>query len=94
VEDYKVLSARLAAGETARYWDRDAKAAWLFDGTDFWTYDDPQVLCYKTAYIRHHELRGVMFWDLTGDTSDGELITEIDHGLRLPGQGWGYEYCQ
>lgn len=94
VEDYKVLSARLADGEIRRYWDKTAKAAWLFDGTDFWTYDDPQVLCYKTAYIRHHELRGVMFWDLTGDTADGELITEIDKGLSRPGQGWANEYCQ
>jgi chitinase len=52
------------------------------------------VLCYKTAYIRHHELRGVMFWDLTGDTTDGELITEIDKGLSRPGQGWANEYCE
>ncbi|HSK65694.1 MAG TPA: glycoside hydrolase family 18 protein [Anaerolineales bacterium] len=93
-EDYKILQARLAAGETTRYWDDAAKAAWLFDGTDFWTYDDPQTFCYKTAYIRHNKLRGVMFWELSGDTPDGELISAIDLGLHRPGQGWGYGHCK
>jgi chitinase len=93
-EDYKVLQARLAAGETTRYWDDAAKAAWLFDGNDFWTYDDPQTFCYKTSYIRHNKLRGVMFWELSGDTADGELISAIDLGLHRPGQGWGYGHCK
>jgi chitinase len=93
-EDYKVLQAKLAAGETTRYWDASADAAWLFDGTDFWTYDDPQTICYKTSYIRHKELRGVMFWELTGDTENGELISAIDSGLHRPGQGWGYGHCK
>ncbi len=94
VEDYKVLSTSLSAGMTTRYWDNTTKAAWLFDGTNFWTYDDPQTFCYKTAYIRHNELRGVMFWDLTGDTPNGELISAIDKGLNRPGKGWANDQCQ
>jgi chitinase len=93
-EDYKVLSAKLAAGENTRYWDDESKAAWLFNGIDFWTYDDPQTICYKTAYIRHLGLRGMMFWELSGDTADGELISAIDEGLSRPGVGWGNGHCK
>jgi chitinase len=85
-EDYKFLNARLTAGEFTRYWDKKARAAWLFDGTEFWTYDDPQTICHKTAYIRQNHLRGVMFWELSGDTADGQLISAIDNGLRHPGK--------
>lgn len=81
VEDYKVLST-LAEDGFARYWDGRAKVPWLFDGTTFWTYDDPQSLKHKTHYVRLNGLGGVMFWELTGDTSDGELITAIDQGLN------------
>lgn len=94
VEDYKVLSTRLAAGETTRYWDKLSKAAWLFDGTDFWTYDDPQTICYKAAYIRHLGLRGMMFWELSGDTAGGELVSSIDEGLSQPGAGWDNGHCK
>jgi hypothetical protein len=31
--------------------------------------------------LRHHDLGGVMFWELTGDTDDGELISAIHEGL-------------
>jgi chitinase len=93
-EDYKVLSASLAAGATTRYWDNHAKAAWLFDGTSFWTYDDPQTIRYKTACVRHSQLRGVMFWELSGDTAKGELISAIDKGLNQPGQGWDNGNCR
>ena len=50
---------------------------WLFDGTTFWTYDDPQSIGVKTDYIRRHGLGGAMVWDLTGDTADGELMRAI-----------------
>ena len=93
-EDYKVLNAKFAAGEFARYWNEKAKAAWLFNGTDFWTYDDPQTICYKTAYIRHNRLRGVMFWELSGDTADGQLISAIDKGLSHPGKGNANGHCK
>ena len=33
---------------------RDLRAgfAWLFDGTTFWTYDDPATVLEKSLYIR------------------------------------------
>lgn len=80
VDDYKVAKQRLGSGFT-RYEDTQAGAAWLFDGTTFWTFDDPPVMTAKAEYVREHKLGGIMFWELSGDTPDGELIHAIAGGL-------------
>ena len=33
------------------------------------------------GYVRHHDLGGIMFWELTGDTDDGDLTSAIHGGL-------------
>jgi chitinase len=80
VDDYKVVKERLASGFT-RYQDAAAGAAWLFDGTTFWTFDDPPIMAAKAAYATRNHLGGIMFWELSGDTPDGELIAAIAGGL-------------
>jgi chitinase len=74
-DDYKVLKAKLEQGLFQRYWDNKSQAAWLFDGTTFWTYDDAYTAALKTTYVREKSLRGVMFWELSGD--DGSLVNAI-----------------
>ncbi|MGW3321748.1 glycoside hydrolase family 18 protein [Streptomyces virginiae] len=81
-EDYKALKKLADSGTYTIHRDRRGGHAWLFDGTTLWTYDDPQVLRAKTGYIREHGLGGAMFWSLDADTSDGELMTAVDRGLR------------
>jgi chitinase len=81
VDDYKVAKQRLSSGFT-RYQDDQAGAAWLFDGTTFWTFDDPAVMSAKADYVRQHGLGGIMFWELSGDTPDGELIHALADGLH------------
>jgi chitinase len=78
VNDYEVVKG--LSGFT-RFWDKRAGAAWLFDGTTFWTLDDPAVMTQKAQYVRHNRLGGLMFWELSGDTPDGELIGAIAAGL-------------
>jgi len=80
VDDYKVAKGLLGSGFT-RYEDGEAGAAWLFDGTTFWTFDDPSVMRAKTRYVNENKLGGIMFWELSGDTADGELIRAIAGGL-------------
>jgi chitinase len=80
VDDYKVTKSLLSSGFT-RYWDGKAFASWLFDGTTFWTFDDPRVMKHKAHYVRKEGLGGIMFWELSGDTPDGELIDAISDGL-------------
>ncbi|MEU6879691.1 glycoside hydrolase family 18 protein [Streptomyces sp. NPDC046712] len=77
-EDYKALRKLADSGAYTLHRDRRNGHAWLFDGTTLWTYDDPQVLRTKSAYVRARGLGGAMFWSLDGDTADGELITAVD----------------
>ncbi len=71
IEDYKVLKNKpgnvyYGAGTLHKY-----------DGTTFWSYDDPVSLAGKQDYRKSQGLGGVMFWELSGDTPDGELITAL-----------------
>ncbi|HEX5543308.1 MAG TPA: glycoside hydrolase family 18 protein [Micromonospora sp.] len=77
VEDYRALVGK---GGT-RYYDVSAGASWLFDGRNFWSYDDPQVIAQKTAYVKANGLGGAMVWSLDGDTSTGTLTAAIHNGL-------------
>ncbi len=72
-EDYKVLKTK----GYPRFFQSQAQAAWLYSGGIFWTYDDPPVMTAKMNYIKSKGLGGVMFWELSGDTSNGELITTL-----------------
>ena len=40
----------------------------------FWSYDCPQAMRKKMAYVRRHHLGGVMFWELSLDSPDLELL--------------------
>ena len=85
-DDYEVTKERLSSGFT-RYWDGRSFAAWLFDGTTFWTFDDPAVMKHKAHYVLQNRLGGIMFWELSGDTPDGELITALADGLGKQARG-------
>jgi chitinase len=83
VNDYMVVKTLLGAGYT-RYDDFRSGASWLYSRTAgiFWTFDDPLVLAAKAAFVRAGRLGGVMFWELSGDTSNGELVTALADALR------------
>jgi chitinase len=49
----------------------------VWSGENFWSYDCPQALERKMDYIRSHHLGGVMFWELSQDTEDGELLRAL-----------------
>ncbi|WP_240669132.1 glycoside hydrolase family 18 protein [Dyella sp. M7H15-1] len=66
-----------------RYWDADAQAPWLWNAQThhFITYDDPQSIAAKTAYIKAQHLGGIMYWEQTADPSD-ELLGDMWKGLH------------
>ncbi|MBB5955064.1 chitinase [Saccharothrix tamanrassetensis] len=78
-EDYRILKAQL--GKFTVHRDPKAGHAWLFDGTTFWTWDDPTELKRKGRYVAERRLGGAMIWSLDGDTADGELIRGLTDGL-------------
>ena len=65
-----------------RYFDPLSMTAWYYDGTNFWSYDDPQSISIKMAYVKLLSLGGAMAWSLDGDTSTGTLMNAIYQGLH------------
>lgn len=66
-----------------RYWDARAKAPYLWNATTrtFVTYDDPQSIAAKAAYVRTQHLGGVMYWEQNLDPG-GTLLDSIWEGLN------------
>jgi chitinase len=77
-EDYKTVK-NLPGFKLYRDWR--AGNSWLFDGTTFWTYDDPAQLLQKTLYIRSKGLGGAMMWSLDGDDDNASLTKAVNLGL-------------
>jgi GH18 family chitinase/chitodextrinase len=79
IEDYKVLKARGYPGfrDTAY-----TQAFWTFNGTEWWSYDDPTSITNKMNYVKSKGLLGAMAWELDGDASNGELLSAIYNGLQ------------
>ncbi|UZJ43725.1 glycosyl hydrolase family 18 protein [Marinimicrobium sp. C6131] len=75
IEDYKVLKNTCPATGTV------AGTAYAHCGDDWWSYDTPATIQDKMNYLKQQGLGGAFFWELSGDTEDGELIDAIDSGL-------------
>jgi chitinase len=71
IEDYKVLKDRCPATGTV------AGTAYAFCDGQWWSYDTPATIGGKMSYAAEQGLGGAFFWELSGDTSNGELITAM-----------------
>ncbi|WP_433343595.1 glycosyl hydrolase family 18 protein [Micromonospora sp. CA-111912] len=74
-EDYKVLKNTCPATGTI------AGTAYAKCGSNWWSYDTPSTIGGKMTYAKNQGLGGAFFWELSGDTSNGELIGAIKGGL-------------
>jgi chitinase len=70
-EDYKVLVTRCPATGTV------AGTSMALCGNQWWSYDTPASIATKMTYKRQQGLGGTFFWELSGDTSGGALITAL-----------------
>lgn len=64
-----------------RYWDDEAKAPYLFNGSTFITYDDEESLAHKCDYVKSEGIAGIMFWEYKCDTSH-RLLDALYRGLQ------------
>lgn len=48
---------------------------------EWWSYDTPQTINGKMDYAKQQGLGGAFFWQLSGDTEQGELLNAIVTGL-------------
>lgn len=64
-----------------RYWDAEACAPYLFNGTSFISYDDEESIRHKCEYVKKSGLAGIMFWEYGCDKTQ-RLLDAIDQGLK------------
>ncbi|MEU9623769.1 glycoside hydrolase family 18 protein [Streptomyces sp. NPDC048155] len=71
IEDYKVLKNSCPVTGTV------AGTAYAHCGSNWWSYDTPATIATKMDYKNQQGLGGTFFWELSGDTTNGELIKAI-----------------
>jgi chitinase len=75
VEDYKVLKNSCPSTGTI------AGTAYAKCGSNWWSYDTPATVGPKMSWANGQGLGGVFFWEFSGDTANGELVSAINSGL-------------
>ncbi|MDQ0993077.1 glycosyl hydrolase family 18 protein [Streptomyces sp. V3I7] len=75
IEDYKVLRNSCPSTGTI------AGTAYAHCGGNWWSYDTPATIGTKMAWARQQGLGGAFFWEFSGDTAGGELVSAVNSGL-------------
>ncbi|MFF4030395.1 glycosyl hydrolase family 18 protein [Streptomyces sviceus] len=76
IEDYKVLKTSCPATGTI------AGTAYAYCGNNWWSYDTPATIAGKMTWAKNQGLGGAFFWEFSGDTAGGELVSAINSGLQ------------
>lgn len=64
-----------------KYWDPIGKAPYLYSAKDsiFISYDDQKSVALKTRFVKESGLGGLMFWQLTDDTTKENSLLDAIH---------------
>jgi chitinase len=75
-----------SSGGFTRYWDGCSSTPFLQSSKEdqVITYDDPQSLYMKAAFVRNSGMLGVNLFDIHGDTDGFDLLDSLRYGLGLP----------
>lgn len=66
-----------------RFWDEKAQAPWLYSSSGVMiSYEDEQSLTAKVQYVRQNRLGGIMFWEISEDDEDFDLVQTIYTQMR------------
>lgn len=63
----------LPPGARRKYFSKPVTCT-VWNGETFWSYDCPEAMRKKMTYVRQHHLGGAMFWELSLDSPDLELL--------------------
>ncbi|MGV9348179.1 glycosyl hydrolase family 18 protein [Streptomyces spiralis] len=75
IEDYHVLKTACPTTGTI------AGTAYAHCGSNWWSYDTPATIKSKMAWANSQGLGGAFFWEFSGDTGNGELVSALSSGL-------------
>ena len=59
----ELLASYINQNGWTRYWDDEARAPFLFNGSELISYDDSESIAHKCAYIKDKGLLGIMYWE-------------------------------
>ncbi|PZD95395.1 hypothetical protein DNH61_12720 [Paenibacillus sambharensis] len=79
---YSEITANYLNKGYIRYFHKDSLVPYLFNGSSFITYDDPESMRIKGEYVRNQSLGGAMIWALSQDTVSGELLQALHTGIQ------------
>jgi chitinase len=85
VFDYGDLVANyIGQGDWTRYWSADSQVPCLYSPSQqvMISYDDEESTTEKLDYIIANDLGGVMFWELSSDTPNHDLVELMATKLR------------
>lgn len=74
---YTKIKENIVKNGWIELWDESAYASYIIHDDIFVTYDSPRSVAYKANYVLDNSLGGIMFWDLSQDTT-GDLLNAID----------------
>ncbi len=77
---HKIAKDYLNKNGFSRYFHKQSKVPWLFNGSVYITYEDAESIGYKAAYVKDSGLGGAMIWELSQDY-DGILLNSLYKGL-------------
>ncbi|MFF1398392.1 glycoside hydrolase family 18 protein [Streptomyces sp. NPDC058287] len=72
IDDYKELKSKCPATGTV------GGTAYAYCGNNWWSYDTPATIAGKMDYKNQQGLGGTFLWELSGDTTNGELIKAVN----------------
>ncbi|CAM4403433.1 glycoside hydrolase family 18 protein [Paenibacillus tarimensis] len=79
---YSEITANYLNKGYVRYFHKDSLVPYLFNGSSFITYDDPESMRIKGEYVRNQSLGGAMIWALSQDSVSGELLQALHTGIQ------------
>lgn len=74
-----IISSHL--GTLKRYWNSKAGVPWLYGGSVFVSYGDPQSIALKAAFIKQNGLMGAGIWELS-QNADGTLLRKLRDNIE------------
>ncbi|GIP29322.1 hypothetical protein J23TS9_44520 [Paenibacillus sp. J23TS9] len=81
--NYSTLTAEyINKNGYTRYWDQEACAPYLYNGTSLISYDDEESIGHKCEYVKDNSLAGIMFWEYSCDETH-QLLDAMYRGLRV-----------
>ena len=61
-----------------KYYDEEAKAHYLFNGSNFISYESPEAISEKAKYVKEKGLLGIMYWEHSCDETHSLLKIMAD----------------